>query len=85
MPTGPFRPGDKVPKTGIYTATHYQHRLPHEVFAVEGEKFPSCRRCGERASFHLTHPAVHIETDQDFAKATEVRKAKLAGSSGKDD
>lgn len=85
MPTGPFRPGDKVPATGIYTASHYQHRMPHEVFAVEGEQFPACRRCGERASFSLAHPAVHIEADQDFANLNQSKTVTQvkAGSSKK--
>ncbi len=82
MPTGPFRPGDTVPATGIYTASHYQHRMPHEVFAVEGEQFPACRRCGERALFNLAHPAVHIETDQDFARANQRKKATQAKAGG---
>lgn len=80
MPTGPFRPGDKVPVTGIYTAAHYQHRLPHEVFAVAGELFPECRRCGERASFTLLKAATDIQTDQDFAGSAESRKSKTAGA-----
>jgi hypothetical protein len=84
MPTGPFKPGDKVPSTGIYIASHYQHRLPHEVFAVEGELFPLCKRCGMRASFNLFRVAADIELDQDFAASAESRKSKKAkaGPSG---
>ncbi|HKW74678.1 MAG TPA: hypothetical protein VJN64_04065 [Terriglobales bacterium] len=70
MPTIPFRPGDRIPSTGIYTATHYQHRMPHEVFAVEGERFPFCRRCGERAHFTLLHNANRIEEDHDFTHSS---------------
>lgn len=86
MPTGPFKPGDKVPVTGIYTASHYQHRLPHEVFAVQGEEFPGCRRCGLRASFNLFQSVLHVETDQDFSKSTLAKKnaAAKAGLSGSD-
>ena len=78
MPTGPFRPGDQVPSTGIYIASHYQHRLPHEVFAKQGELFPICRRCGERASFVLFKAAGDISLDQDFAAAAEETKSKKA-------
>jgi hypothetical protein len=78
MPTGPFRPGEKVPATGIYLASHYQHRLPHEVFAVEGELFPECKRCGARASFTLVKVAADIERDQDFAASAESRKSEKA-------
>ncbi len=78
MPTGPFRPGDKVPSTGIYIASHYQHRLPHEVFAKAGELFPLCKRCGTRASFSLLKAAADIALDQDFAATAEEIKSKKA-------
>jgi hypothetical protein len=67
MPTAIFRPGDRVPITGVYTATHYQHRLPHNVFAVADVPFPECRRCGKRVSFCLSQSPPCIESDQDFA------------------
>ena len=85
MPTGPFRPGDKAPTTGIYIATHYQHRLPHEVFAVSGEQLPECRRCGARASFALLKAVPAIEADQDFARSAESRKSRRAGATPTDD
>ena len=78
MPNGSFKPGDKVPLTGIYCATHYQHRMPHEVFAVEGDEFPACRRCGDRARFDLAQQAEHIDADRDFVKALQSGKAKKA-------
>jgi len=86
MPTGPFKPGDKVPVTGIYTTSHYQHRLPHEVFAVEGEEFPACRRCGSRAAFSLFQSVSHVDTDQDFLKSTQAKRiaAAKAGQPGSD-
>ena len=78
MPNGSFRPGDRVPVTGIYTTAHYQHRMPHEVFAVEGDKFPTCRKCGGRTRFVLLQAATHIDHDHDFAKAAESAKTKKA-------
>ena len=78
MPNGSYRPGDKVPVTGIYTATHHQHRMQHEVFAVEGDQFPSCRKCAGRTRFALLQAATHIDADRDFAKAAESSKAKKA-------
>ena len=65
-----------MPITGIYTATHYQHRMPHEVFAVEGEQFPACRRCGSRASFSLLQQATHIGHDHDFSRAATEKNRK---------
>jgi hypothetical protein len=82
MPTGTFRPGDRVPISGVYTATHYQHRLPHNVFAVVDVPFPECRRCGKRVSFSLSQSSPCIDADQDFAAnglAEDVRE-KIAGS-----
>jgi len=78
MPTGVFRPGDRVPITGIYTVSHYQHRMPHDVFAVQGDEFPSCRRCGTRANFSLSQAASHIEDDHDFSGSLDSRKTKKA-------
>lgn len=78
MPDGTFRPGDRVPITGIYSATHYQHRMPHDVFAVEGDQFPACRKCGARTRFVLVQAAAHVNADRDFAKATESSKTKKA-------
>jgi hypothetical protein len=79
-----FRPGDRVPSTGIYTATHYQHRMPHEVFAVEGERFPICRRCGDRTHFTLLHEATRIEEDQDFSRSSDSGSRKAGALSRKD-
>jgi hypothetical protein len=85
MPTTTFRPGDRVPTTGIYTATHYQHRMPHEVFAVEGERFPFCRRCRERAHFTLLHHATRIEEDQDFTRSgSDSTGRKVSAASRKE-
>jgi hypothetical protein len=76
----PFRPGDRVPATGIYTASHYQHRMPHEVFAVEGEVFPACRRCRSNVSFTLLKTALHVEADQDFSGTSEKESSKEANA-----
>lgn len=76
MPDGPFKPGEKVPTTGIYTATHDRHRLPHEVFAVAGDEFPECRKCQHLIRFALSQSANHIDTDQDFSKAAPNTKAR---------
>jgi DNA replicative helicase MCM subunit Mcm2 (Cdc46/Mcm family) len=76
MQNGRFRPGDKVPVTGIYTAKHDQHRKTHEVFATEGDRFPNCRKCGERVNFALAHAASRIDEDGSFGKAGRVKPAR---------
>ncbi len=72
MNTGPFRPGDRVPITGVYTASHYQHRLPHDVFAMADDPFPECRRCGRRVSFLFSQSTTRIDADQDFAESVNL-------------
>jgi ribosomal protein L37E len=60
--------------------------MPHEVFAVEGEQFPACRRCGPRAYFSLLQQATHIGHDQDFSQAaTEKNRRARAAKARKDD
>jgi hypothetical protein len=81
MNNGLHRPGDQVPSTGVYTAAHYQHRLPHDLLAMAGDLFPECRRCGKRVSFTLSQSAIHIDEDHDFSKNAEPAdvKRKSAG------
>jgi hypothetical protein len=52
--------------------------MPHEVFAVEGERFPFCRRCGERTHFALLHHATRIEEDQDFTRSSSDSRGRRA-------
>jgi hypothetical protein len=83
MEKGPFRPGELVPATGIYGVTHYQHRMPHEVFARQGDVFPNCRRCYSRVSFRLVQPAAHLGADPDFFTSSEEARSKRARAGGK--
>jgi hypothetical protein len=68
MPNGWYKPGDRVPVTGIYTARHQQHRDSHDVFASQGEEFPECRTCQNNVSFALAHAASRIEDDTGFGR-----------------
>jgi hypothetical protein len=55
-----FKPGDKVPTSGIYKVTHDSKTQAHEVTCVEGEPFPPCNSCSHpkyvlvRAAHHVT-------------------------------
>lgn len=61
-----FKPGEKVPHSGIYRVTHDQaHTEPYEVTAIEGRRFPPCRGC-KGVRFVLAHPAQHIEDHEHF-------------------
>ena len=43
-----YKPGDVVPKSGVYRFVHDPgHAEPEEITAVQGELFPTCRHCGE--------------------------------------
>lgn len=53
MPRG-YRPGDSVPKTGIYRVQHgSSHRLVHEATINTGIRFPRCRTCQDQVKFIL--------------------------------
>ena len=86
MPNGWFRPGDRVPVTGIYTARHEQHRNSHDVVAAEGEKFPRCRTCGESVMFALAQSAGRSDDEAGFGKARKPKAArkKKRKSAGKE-
>ena len=51
-----FKPGEKVPATGIYRVEHSSHRLMHEATLVEKGLFPRCRKCELHVRFELLRP-----------------------------
>jgi hypothetical protein len=74
LPPNPFRrdnswfqPGMTVPRSGLYQVHHDAHRQAHAVMAVAGNKFPSCRHCGDRVQFAPLFAGEPIETDHDLA------------------
>ena len=48
-----YRTGLAIPSSGIYLVRHKQHRLPHEVTLLKGEKFPRCAKCQDAVQFEL--------------------------------
>jgi hypothetical protein len=46
------------------------------VFAAEGDKFPNCRTCGERASFALAQAASRIDEEPGFGNARKTKAVK---------
>ena len=47
-----YRPGDVVPKSGVYRFVHdpdraHPHNEPEEITAAKGDLFPTCRHCGD--------------------------------------
>jgi hypothetical protein len=79
-----FKPGQYVPKNGVYTVHHESHRLMHQVALLADQRFPSCRQCDDRVKFEL-HQATTGPADFPFhsgeilkefpATPTKLRKA----------
>ena len=64
-----YKPGDEVPKSGIYKVVHDTvHKEEHEVTAVIGERFPPCRHCGQHPRFSLERAPHHIGNHDHFKK-----------------
>jgi len=61
-----YKPGQIVPVSGVFTAVHGEHRAQHEVVAIRGEEFPSCRICKDEVRFHVVRPVPHMTHDFDL-------------------
>jgi hypothetical protein len=48
-----YRPGDRVPESGIYRVEHGPHRLMHTAALIGNTRFPLCRQCGSSVRFSL--------------------------------
>lgn len=66
-----FKPGEKVPASGIYDVIHDKldgdhHALAHQVTAIAGKVFPPCRGCHGSVRFRLHRAAEHVEDHHHF-------------------
>jgi hypothetical protein len=48
-----YKPGQVVPKAGIYKVLHAEHRLPHKATFKARDKFPPCGKCAAKVRFEL--------------------------------
>jgi hypothetical protein len=48
-----YKPGQVVPKAGIYKVSHAEHRLPHRASFKAGDQFPLCAKCADGVRFEL--------------------------------
>jgi hypothetical protein len=48
------KPGEIVPRSGIYKVEHDSHRLMHEAALIQGARFPRCRQCKDEVRFTLS-------------------------------
>jgi hypothetical protein len=51
-----YRPGDTVPRSGVYRVEHHSHRLMHEATLVAESRFPVCKQCRNKVRFCLLRP-----------------------------
>jgi hypothetical protein len=78
-----YKPGETVPNSGIYSVLHLDHRAPHEVLAIQGEEFPTCRVCKTEVRFFVAHLLPHMTHDFDLTGPklrTMKSRAKAVGS-----
>ena len=62
-----YKPGDKVPNSGIYLVTHDRNHIQqHEVTCVAGDHFPPCNHCGKHPRFVPVRLAWHISVHDAF-------------------
>jgi hypothetical protein len=72
-----YKPGQMVPISGIYTVVHVVHRSDHEVIAIRGEEFPSCRVCRANVTFYPAQAVTHMTHDFDLAgPCFQMRRAR---------
>ncbi len=64
-----YRPGEDVPRSGVYLVLHQQHRPAHEALIVSGQPFPRCRICREQVRYRVLRGAAPLDSDHDFTSA----------------
>jgi hypothetical protein len=68
-----YRPGEEVPKSGIYRVRHQGHHHDHEVTCISGEQFPECKQCKGGVRFSLIIAARAIERHIHFSGVASER------------
>jgi hypothetical protein len=58
-----YKPGQKVPQSGIYNVVHAEHRQPHRASFKAQEQFPPCTQCSDKVTFELMLAASDQEDD----------------------
>ena len=75
-----YKPGQLVPISGLYAVVHQNHRAEHEVLAIRGDEFPTCRICKGAVRFYVAKIIPYITHDFDLAgpRLSVRKKAKAA-------
>ena len=61
-----FMSGEAVPISGMWRSEHDGCFDPPDLWLYRSAPFPSCPRCGAKASFVLMEEVRHISEDPDF-------------------
>lgn len=61
---GVFKPGDKVPVSGIYSVENDEDHPTHEVTCIAGKPFPPSNKVAH-PRYRLEREAIHIEDHED--------------------
>jgi hypothetical protein len=56
-----YKPGQTVPRSGIYSVLHADHRMPHRASFKAQETFPPCGQCADQVRFELVVAAEEEE------------------------
>jgi hypothetical protein len=70
-----WKPCDSVEHSGVYRVRHgtdhvwpdNQRRVEHQVICLEGQRFPSCKRCGMAPTFVFAEHGEPIEKNEYFS------------------
>ena len=65
-----YKPGEEVPKSGIYRVRHDGHHHDHEVTCISGEQFPECNKCKGAVRFNLIIAAHAVDRHMHFEGAS---------------
>ena len=76
--TQSYKPGDRVPASGIYRVEHGPHRLMHLATLIVSTRFPTCKECSRAVRFYLVRT---VKTSQilPFRSNTLLEEYKSTG------
>jgi|GEM_PF-1177065 len=72
--------GETVGQTGLYQVNHQGHRPNHQAILWQGETFPSCRICGDAASFQFLRLMTEEEAFEHAGYDRDFKDSVLKGS-----
>lgn len=78
-----YRPGDTVPRSGVYSVEHPSHRLMHAATFIVDTRFPRCKECKQSVRFRLLrtvddHKALPFHNHAFLEEDTDPEPPSLA-------